>query len=266
MAETDPYRVLGLQPGASKDEVSKAYRKLAKKYHPDLNPGDEQAAKKMAEVNAAYDSIMNGTPYGPRARQASRAGSQTAGYGGTGQQAYGSPFGGYTYQTPGQGSNQGGQQQYYDPFEEMFRSWQQAAEDSGWQQRQYQQERQRAQEQRREQASGCLRWIVIVLVINIALNFLLFGGCSFLRAPFVTSRSTTTVPQTSPYSSTDTESSSDSTADSSGSSGYYYYYDSAGSSGSYGNSGQTYHYAADYSGSSVSAQTSDGTTTVTASS
>ena len=69
MAETNPYKVLGLDEGASKDEVTRAYRKLAKKYHPDLNPGDEAAAKKMAEVNAAYDAITNGTPYGPRARQ-----------------------------------------------------------------------------------------------------------------------------------------------------------------------------------------------------
>jgi len=57
----NPYEVLGVSPDASKDEITSAYRKLAKKYHPDLNPGDSFAAKKMAEVNAAYDSIQNGT-------------------------------------------------------------------------------------------------------------------------------------------------------------------------------------------------------------
>lgn len=53
------YKVLGVSPGADDDEVKKAYRRLAKKYHPDANPGDETAAKRMAEVNAAYDEIIN---------------------------------------------------------------------------------------------------------------------------------------------------------------------------------------------------------------
>ena len=49
----DPYKVLGLSPGASDEEVTKAYRKLAKKYHPDLNPNDKETAKKISEINAA---------------------------------------------------------------------------------------------------------------------------------------------------------------------------------------------------------------------
>ncbi|MBQ3011548.1 MAG: J domain-containing protein, partial [Oscillospiraceae bacterium] len=57
----DPYEVLGVDRNASDDEIKNAYRKLAKKYHPDLNPGDETAAEKMNEVNAAYDAIRNGT-------------------------------------------------------------------------------------------------------------------------------------------------------------------------------------------------------------
>jgi len=56
-----PYEVLGVSPGASKDEITKAYRRLAKKYHPDLNPGDRAAAQKMSEINAAYEQIKNGT-------------------------------------------------------------------------------------------------------------------------------------------------------------------------------------------------------------
>jgi molecular chaperone DnaJ len=58
---TNPYKVLGVNDGASEEECTKAYKKLAKKYHPDLNPDDEQAAKKMAEINAAYDQIKNHT-------------------------------------------------------------------------------------------------------------------------------------------------------------------------------------------------------------
>lgn len=57
----DPYKVLGVSPDASDDEIKKAYRDLAKKYHPDRNPGNAQAAEKMNEINAAYDSIKNGT-------------------------------------------------------------------------------------------------------------------------------------------------------------------------------------------------------------
>lgn len=65
MANRNPYEVLGVSPGASEEEVTKAYKTLAKKYHPDLNPGDSVAAEKMAEVNAAYDSIKNGTASDP---------------------------------------------------------------------------------------------------------------------------------------------------------------------------------------------------------
>ena len=48
MAEKrDYYEVLGLQKGASEDEIKKAFRQLAKKYHPDLNPGDKEAEEKF---------------------------------------------------------------------------------------------------------------------------------------------------------------------------------------------------------------------------
>jgi len=74
----DPYKVLGVSPDASDEEIKKAYRRLAMKYHPDRNPGDEEAARKMQQINAAYEAIKNPEKAGPR-------------------QSYGGydPFGGY---------------------------------------------------------------------------------------------------------------------------------------------------------------------------
>ena len=54
----NPYKVLGVPDGADMDTVTAAYKKLAKKYHPDLNPNDKAAAAKMAEINAAYEWLL----------------------------------------------------------------------------------------------------------------------------------------------------------------------------------------------------------------
>lgn len=81
----DPYKVLGVSRDASDEEIKRAYRALAKKYHPDLNPGDQEAARKMQQVNAAYEQIKN-----PEKAQQTNQG----GYGG-----YYDPFGSYHQQS-----------------------------------------------------------------------------------------------------------------------------------------------------------------------
>lgn len=55
----DFYDVLGIQKGASESEIKKAYRQMAKKYHPDNNPGDKSAEEKMKEVNEAYEVLSD---------------------------------------------------------------------------------------------------------------------------------------------------------------------------------------------------------------
>ena len=79
----DPYKVLGVSRDASDDEIKRAYRKLAKQYHPDVNPGDAEAARKMQEINAAYEQIKN-------PEKAYQSSSSQSGYGSYGYD----PFGG----------------------------------------------------------------------------------------------------------------------------------------------------------------------------
>src|SRR5260370_2458434 len=57
----DYYDVLGVKRNASEDEIKKAYRKLARQYHPDRNPGDKQAETRFKEVQAAYDVLSDKT-------------------------------------------------------------------------------------------------------------------------------------------------------------------------------------------------------------
>ena len=57
----DPYSELGVSPDASEEEIKSAYRALAKRYHPDADPKEENAAEKMNRINAAY-AMLRGKP------------------------------------------------------------------------------------------------------------------------------------------------------------------------------------------------------------
>ena len=83
MAKRDYYEVLGVSKSASDDEIKKAYRKLAVKYHPDKNPGDKEAEAKFKEINEAHDVLAD---------KQKRARYDQFGHAGVG--GAGSPFGG----------------------------------------------------------------------------------------------------------------------------------------------------------------------------
>lgn len=92
MAEKrDYYEVLGVSKNASDDEIKKAYRKLAVKYHPDRNPGDKEAEAKFKEINEAHE-VLSDKQKRARYDQFGHAGVGGAGFGGAG--GAGNPFGG----------------------------------------------------------------------------------------------------------------------------------------------------------------------------
>ena len=107
MAKQDYYSTLGVDRGASTADIRKAYRKLAMKYHPDRNPGDNAAEQKFKDLNEAHD-ILKDDQKRSAYNQYGHAAFEQGGPGG------GSPFGGFSQ---GFGGGGGG---FGDIFEEMF--------------------------------------------------------------------------------------------------------------------------------------------------
>lgn len=96
---SDPYRVLGVSRDASPEEIKKAYRAMARKYHPDMHPDDPSASEKMNEINEAYDMLTNPAKY---ERAQARAGYGSSGS--SGGSSYGS---GSSYSSGGSSYNSG---------------------------------------------------------------------------------------------------------------------------------------------------------------
>jgi molecular chaperone DnaJ len=86
--------VLGISRNATKDEIKKAYRQKAKEYHPDLHPNDAEAARKMNEVNEAYDMLNNPEKYKKQEQQSAYQNAYRNGYG----NPYGNQGSGQNYQ------------------------------------------------------------------------------------------------------------------------------------------------------------------------
>ena len=101
----DLYQVLGVSKGATADEIKKAYRNLAFKYHPDRNQGDKAAEEKFKQITAAYEVLGDET----KRKQYDMTGSTGSNAGSQGNYSYGNYGGGY----------------YSSPFDDFFRNAQQ---------------------------------------------------------------------------------------------------------------------------------------------
>src|SRR5579859_4481090 len=119
MEYKDYYKILGVARGASTEEVKKAFRKLARKYHPDVNPGDKKAEDKFKEINEAYEVLSDSE----KRRKYDTLGPNW-------QEQFGPPAGGSrrTYSYGGAGSGRGtpfefdpsGNSNFSDFFEAIF--------------------------------------------------------------------------------------------------------------------------------------------------
>ena len=131
MAYIDYYKILGVDKNASQDDIKKAFRKLARKYHPDLNPNDPSAKDKFQEINEANEVLSDPEKrkkydeYGEHWKhadefEAQKKARQHAGGGGGGFSGFGGDGGSYWYSSDGEGFSDGEAGVFSDFFESMF--------------------------------------------------------------------------------------------------------------------------------------------------
>ncbi len=167
----DPYQILGVSRDASEDEIRQAYRRLAKKYHPDLNPGDAQAAQKMNEINEAYDLLKNPQAYRQQqAQQRAQQQARQAYQNGPQNQGYYNPFDPFGFY----GSQSGSEEDSSDPNQNTYYYYWSSNDDPNRQQYQWNYRRPR------RSPLGVLGKIVMIwLIIQFLLSML--GSCSVRR-------------------------------------------------------------------------------------
>jgi curved DNA-binding protein len=132
MAFIDYYKILGIDKTATQDDIKKAYRKLARKYHPDLNPNDKEANKQFQQINEAnealsdpekrkkYDEYGEHWKHADQFEQQKQSQSQQQAYQGAGNQFGGSSSRSYTADDFGGAGFEGGD--FSEFFESMFGS------------------------------------------------------------------------------------------------------------------------------------------------
>jgi molecular chaperone DnaJ len=120
LAKKDYYATLGVSRSAGADEIKKAYRKLAMKYHPDKNPGDKKAEESFKEITEAYEILSDSKKremYDQFGFAGAGAGYAGAGAGGGGGNPFGGGFGGFG---SGGGFQQGNAEDFQDIFGDIF--------------------------------------------------------------------------------------------------------------------------------------------------
>src|SRR4051812_32055189 len=128
MAKKDYYQILGVKKDAKADEIKKSYRKLARKFHPDVNPNDKTAEEKFKEVQEAYDVLSDEKKrkvfdrfgyYNDNLDADSPFGAGASAGGGGGAGAAGFDFSGFDF-SGGAGSAGGGGSSFRDIFSDLF--------------------------------------------------------------------------------------------------------------------------------------------------